>query len=107
MNGRVFDPTSGRFLSADPYIDGPETSLTYLLGPIALFAVVFVAVKRQGIVMRARVLKLFRDVLADAPRTRQSGTDVAVEDSPADVLRSDVSSSQHRHVYIWPKHGPD
>ncbi|MDH4165706.1 MAG: hypothetical protein OEV90_04750, partial [Gammaproteobacteria bacterium] len=26
MNGRVFDPAIGRFLSADPYIDGPETT---------------------------------------------------------------------------------
>jgi RHS repeat-associated protein len=26
MNGRVFDPNIGRFLSADPYIDGPETT---------------------------------------------------------------------------------
>jgi RHS repeat-associated protein len=26
MNGRVFDPVIGRFLSADPYIDGPETT---------------------------------------------------------------------------------
>jgi RHS repeat-associated protein len=26
MNGRVFDPAIGRFLSADPFIDGPETT---------------------------------------------------------------------------------
>jgi RHS repeat-associated protein len=26
MSGRVFDPAIGRFLSADPYIDGPETT---------------------------------------------------------------------------------
>ena len=26
MNGRVFDPVIGRFLSADPYIDGPQTT---------------------------------------------------------------------------------
>jgi RHS repeat-associated protein len=26
MNGRVFDPVMGRFLSADPFIDGPETT---------------------------------------------------------------------------------
>ena len=26
MNGRAFDPVMGRFLSADPYIDGPETT---------------------------------------------------------------------------------
>jgi RHS repeat-associated protein len=26
MNGRVFDPVIGRFLSADPFVDGPETT---------------------------------------------------------------------------------
>jgi RHS repeat-associated protein len=37
MNGRVFDPVIGRFLSADPYVDGPETTqgwnrYAYVLG---------------------------------------------------------------------------